>query len=91
VLDRHILGTGLALSMLVLGLVMTGLAAWIMVWAPHIAAKDAPHYSGLPVRMKRRFPKFTFFVPREQDLFLEIWRVTKYLCVFQQISDCLWG
>ena len=48
-IDRHLLGTALALSKLVLGIVMTGLAAWIMVWAPHIAARDAPHYSGLTV------------------------------------------
>ena len=43
------LGTGLALAMLLLGLVMSGLAAWVTVWAPHIAARDAAHYSGLVV------------------------------------------
>ena len=43
------LGTGLALAMLLLGLVMSGLAAWVTVWAPHIAASDAAHYSGLVV------------------------------------------
>ena len=49
VIERHVLGTGLALSQLLLGLVMAGLAAWVMVWAPHIAARDAAHYSGLVV------------------------------------------
>ena len=49
VVERHVLGTGLALSKLLLGLVMSGLAAWVMVWAPHIAARDAAHYSGLVV------------------------------------------
>ena len=48
-IERHVLGTGLALSQLLLGLVMAGLAAWVMVWAPHIAARDAAHYSGLVV------------------------------------------
>lgn len=47
VMERHVLGTGLALCKLLLGLVMSGLAAWVMVWAPHIAARDAAHYSGL--------------------------------------------
>ena len=49
VVERHVLGTGLALAMLLLGLVMSGLAAWVTVWAPHIAARDAAHYSGLVV------------------------------------------
>jgi hypothetical protein len=60
VIERYRLGTVLACAHLALGLAMSAVAAFIMVWAPDMAARDAAHYSGLMVR------PFTYLISMEK-------------------------
>jgi len=49
VLRHHRLATALAALQVLLGIAVTSLAVWLLVWAPNLRVRDIPYWSGLPV------------------------------------------
>ncbi|XP_040575475.1 uncharacterized protein [Lepeophtheirus salmonis] len=47
VLEQMALGTSLVVIQFLIGLVLTGLAGYILIWSPTLLIQDIPHYSGL--------------------------------------------
>ncbi|XP_052123647.1 uncharacterized protein LOC113209737 isoform X3 [Frankliniella occidentalis] len=49
VLHSRRLGTALAALVSLLGALVTAVAVWLLLWAPHLPSRDVPVYSGPPV------------------------------------------
>lgn len=49
VLRHHRLATALAALQVLLGVAVSSLAVWLLVWAPNLRVRDIPYWSGLPV------------------------------------------
>nr|CAD7195151.1 unnamed protein product [Timema douglasi] len=48
IMRHHKLATGLASLQLLVGIAITTLAVWLLLWAPHLRARDIPYWSGVP-------------------------------------------
>nr|CAD7590209.1 unnamed protein product [Timema genevievae] len=48
IMRHHKLATGLASLQLLMGIAITTLAVWLLLWAPHLRARDIPYWSGVP-------------------------------------------
>ncbi|XP_069692287.1 sarcospan [Periplaneta americana] len=51
VLRHHRLATALAALQVLLGVAVSSLAVWLLVWAPNLRVRDIPYWSGLPLLM----------------------------------------
>lgn len=49
VLRHHRLATALAALQVLLGVAVSSLAVWLLLWAPNLRIRDIPYWSGLPV------------------------------------------
>jgi hypothetical protein len=49
VLRHHRLATALAALQVLLGVAVSSLAVWLLLWAPNLRVRDIPYWSGLPV------------------------------------------
>ncbi|XP_021941559.1 sarcospan isoform X2 [Zootermopsis nevadensis] len=51
VLRHHRLATALAALQVLLGVAVSSLAVWLLIWAPNLRVRDIPYWSGLPLLM----------------------------------------
>lgn len=49
VLRHHRLATALAALQVLLGVAVSSLAVWLLLWAPNLRVRDIPYWSGLPL------------------------------------------
>ncbi|XP_014252299.1 uncharacterized protein LOC106668249 isoform X2 [Cimex lectularius] len=49
VVRRHKLATSLLILQLLMGIAISTLAGWLLLWAPNLHIRDIPYWSGLPV------------------------------------------
>ncbi|XP_040577368.1 uncharacterized protein [Lepeophtheirus salmonis] len=47
VVEQSALGTTLVSIQFIIGIIITALAGYSLIWSPHLVAQDVPHYSGL--------------------------------------------
>ena len=46
------LGRCLAALQTILGVAITSLSLWLLLWAPHLPVADNPYWSGMPVNIQ---------------------------------------
>lgn len=61
------LGRCLAALQTILGVAITVLSLWLLLWAPHLPITDNPYWSGMPVSISTIIDNhLSFFIPRRR-------------------------